>query len=290
MIDTFLDRHHAHPTIHKLINYFSNTEFNNPIMKKLKEIFAHPEFINPITIDLHSHLLPGIDDGVRTMEESLKLIKKFKSLGYTKLITTPHIISDSYPNTKKIIQNKLLEVQKAVKEANIDIIIEAGAEHYIDMDFLDLIEKDELVPFCNNYILFETSYISKPVILEKAIFDMQAKGYIPVLAHPERYKYMHSDISNYKKLKDIGVLFQVNTKSLSRSSGSVYEMALKLLDLGFIDFMGSDAHRMHDLVKFEEIMNKRIYKRVFDNNNVANMSTLKVQSTYQLNLELESAS
>ena len=163
--------------------------------------FSQCQFENPVTVDLHSHLLPGIDDGVRTLEESLAIIKKFKSMGYTKLITTPHIMSDSYPNTRSIIQKKLFEVQEALKNEQIDIEIEAAAEHYVDMKFLETIEKDEVLPFAGNHLLFETSYMSKPIILEKAIFDMRAKGYTPVLAHPERYRYMYDDMDIYRKLK-----------------------------------------------------------------------------------------
>ena len=281
MIEPFLDRYSSNLTINKVTDYFSYKDFNNPFMKKLKVFFEHPKFLNPIKIDLHSHLLPGIDDGVRTLEESVKIIKKFKDMGYTRLITTPHIISDSYPNTKEIIQEKLLEVQEALKNEHIDIEIEAGAEHYIDIDFLKLIEKDELVPFYKNYVLFETSYMSKPIIMEEAIFNMQAKGYIPVLAHPERYRYMHNDMNQYMKLKELGVLFQVNTKSLTSDSGSVCKMALKLIDLGLADFMGSDVHRMRDLIKLEKIMNTRVYKRVFDYNNILNMSLLSRSNAHK---------
>lgn len=244
------------------------------VISNVINLFSRSEFKNPLIIDLHSHLLPGIDDGVRTIEESLIIIKKFKSMGYTKLITTPHIISDSYPNTKEIIQEKLFEVQKALKKEQIDIIIEAGAEHYVDMEFLELIEKDEVVPFFNNYLLFETSYTSKPFILEQAIFDLQAKGYIPVLAHPERYRYMHGNINAYKELKTLGVLFQLNVKSLKHTSTPFYKMAIKLINSGLIDFIGSDAHRMRDLVDLEEIVKRNVYKSIFDKNKILNMSEL----------------
>ena len=246
----------------------------DPILNKIDIILSKPKFKNHITIDLHSHLLPGIDDGVRTLEESLEIIKKFKSLGYTKLITTPHIISDSYPNTKEIIETKLKEVKNAIKDENIDIEIEAGAEHYIDMNFLEDIKQDRLVPFCDKYILFETSYISKPIILEQAIFDMQAKGYIPVLAHPERYRYMYDNMDYYYKLKELGVLFQMNIKSLRNHSHIVYKMSLKLMRLGLIDFIGSDVHRMRDLIDLERILKERTYPLIFDKNIILNMSKL----------------
>ncbi len=258
-------------SLHHLLSYHS---FYHSIINKIERYFSKSTFKNLITIDLHSHLLPGIDDGVRTLDESLKIIKKFKALGYTKLITTPHIISDSYPNTKVIIEAKLIEVKKALKNANIDIEIEAGAEHYIDMNFLEDIKEDRLVPFCKKYILFETSYISKPIIFEQAIFEMQAKGYIPVLAHPERYQYMQNNMEEYIHLKELGVLFQMNIKSLRNTSNSVYAIALKLMKLGLIDFIGSDAHRMKDMIDLERILDEQVYRIIFEKNNILNMSKL----------------
>jgi len=242
------------------------------VINNVINFFSPSEFKNPLTVDLHSHLLPGIDDGVRTLEESLAIIRRFQSLGYTKLITTPHIIPDSYANTKEIIQAKLSLVQEALKKEQIDIILEAGAEHYIDMDFLKLIKEDKVVPFSDHYLLFETSYTTKPFILEEAIFEMQVKGYTPVLAHPERYRYMHDNIEIYKELKNLGVLFQMNIKSLKKSSGSVYKAALKLVNLGLIDFVGSDAHRMRDMVDMEKIIISKKYETIFQKNHILNES------------------
>jgi tyrosine-protein phosphatase YwqE len=227
-------------------------------------------YTNPITVDIHSHLLPGIDDGVRTIEESVAIIKKFKLLGYRRLITTPHIISDLYPNNREIITQKLQDVQTALKKENIDISIEASAEYYVDMEFLKLIEDDELIPFNGNYILFETAYGSKPMILDQVIHSLQAKGYIPVLAHPERYRYLHNDIELYKSLKADGVLFQVNIKSLQNRSKTICKMALKLIQLGLVDFMGSDVHKMHDIVKLKKTLQSTAYRNAIKKNKLLN--------------------
>jgi len=250
----------------KIFNFF----WKHPLLAKFidKVKVSKVEFKNPIYVDLHSHLLPGIDDGVKTLEESIEIIKAFKTLGYTTLITTPHIISDSYPNTKTIIQEKLIEVQEALNDENIDIQIEAGAEHYVDMEFLKAIENDELVPFRDKYILFETSYISKPIILEKAIFDMKAKGYIPVLAHPERYQYMYQNMDEYKRIKELGVLFQLNIKSLKSSSTLIYKISLKLIKLGLIDFIGSDVHNMRDIRNLKNILQSNEYQMIFKKNEI----------------------
>ncbi len=233
-------------------------------------LFSLFNYTNPIKVDIHSHLLPGIDDGVRTIEESVAIIKKFKLLGYSKLITTPHVISDFYPNNKEIITKKLHDVQEALKREEIDISIEASAEYYVDMEFLKLIENNDLLPFMGNYILFETAYNFKPIILEQVIFNLQKKGYIPVLAHPERYRYLHHNIELYKSLKAQGTLFQVNIKSLQDKSKANYKIALKLIDLGLVDFVGSDVHRMKDIMKLEKTLQSKAYKHAIKNNNLLN--------------------
>lgn len=225
---------------------------------------------NPFRVDLHSHLLPQIDDGVQSLKESIELIKQFQLLGYTKLITTPHIINDFYPNNREIITNKLQIVQKTLKEENIDILLEASAEYYVDMHFLSLIEDDDLLTFMGHYVLFETSYTDKPIILKHVIRLLLQKGYIPVLAHPERYRYLHSNIELYKELKALGVLFQVNAKSLYNKSSHSYEIAIKLIKLGLVDFIGSDAHRMRDVKKLQSFLTSRMCKKVMKCNSIKN--------------------
>ena len=121
--------------------------------KKSKEKVILPK------VDLHSHLLPGIDDGVQTLEESIDLISNFSKLGYEKLITTPHIMSDFYANTPEIINAKLKEVRQAVSQAGLSIQIEAAAEYYFDENFIDLVEsKKGLLTFGDNYVLFEIGF------------------------------------------------------------------------------------------------------------------------------------
>ena len=228
--------------------------------------------VTPITVDIHSHILPNIDDGVRTIEESIEIIKKFQLLGYTKLITTPHIMLDVYPNNREIITEKLHEVRVELKKQNIDIIIEASAEYYLDEHFFNLIENDEeLLPFNEKYILFETAptYIL-PEILNATIKKILDRGYIPVLAHPERYSYLKNDIKQYKELKAKGVLFQVNIKSLYDSSKPIYHTALKLLDAKIVDFMGSDVHRMRDITKINKVIQTRKYQKLLKKNNILN--------------------
>ncbi|CAA6822383.1 MAG: Unknown protein [uncultured Sulfurovum sp.] len=226
--------------------------------------------INPFKVDIHSHLLPGIDDGAQTLKESIALIKQFHLLGYSKLITTPHIISDYYPNTREIITEKLDIVKKALEEEEINISIEAGAEYYVDMSFFNLIEDRNLLTFMKHYVLFETNYTSKPIILEEIIRNLLQKGYIPVLAHPERYSYLHYDIRAYKHLKAQGVLFQINARSLYNNSKPTSNMALQLIKHGLVDFIGSDAHRMRDIRRLESFLKSRTCQKMIKLNNIKN--------------------
>ena len=226
--------------------------------------------VNPFKVDIHSHLLPGIDDGAQTLKESLNLIKQFHLLGYTKLITTPHIISDYYPNNREIISEKLYSVQEALTDEEIDIELEAGAEYYLDIHFLNLIEDGNLLTFMKHYVLFETDYITKPIVLEEVIYSLLEKGYIPVLAHPERYRYLNNDIEAYKRLKALGVLFQVNAKSLYNQSKSTANMAHQIMKHGLVDFIGSDAHRMRDLRRLEHFLKSRTCQKMLKRNIIKN--------------------
>jgi len=237
----------------------------------LFSFFHKKQPITPIRVDIHSHILPNIDDGVKTLKESIAIIKKFKYLGYSKLITTPHVLSDLYPNTKEIITEKLQIVRDELEEQNIEINLEASAEYYLDEKFFQLIEDDELLPFNNNYILFETPCISRVIMLEETIQALLDRGYIPVLAHPERYHYLYSDdLEKYKQLKRAGVLFQVNLKSLQSKSKSIQKIALKLIQAKLVDFIGSDVHRMNDIIKIEKVLKSRGYQHIMRNNNFLN--------------------
>ncbi|VAW27745.1 Capsular polysaccharide synthesis enzyme Cap8C; Manganese-dependent protein-tyrosine phosphatase [hydrothermal vent metagenome] len=199
-----------------------------------------------ITTDIHSHLLPGLDDGVKTIEESIEVIEHLSSLGFKKLITTPHIMSDYYKNTPEIIKAKLLEVTQAVLNANIPIEIEAAAEYYLDENFYKLVtEGKELLTFGNNYVLFETSFTVEPLILKDVIFKLNSAGYTPVYAHPERYFYLQEKKELLNDLIDQGLLFQLNALSLvGYYSKQVQKMAEELINRNSIAFIGSDTHNM----------------------------------------------
>jgi tyrosine-protein phosphatase YwqE len=199
--------------------------------------------------DIHSHLLPGIDDGSPNMATSIQLIRGMKELGFKKLITTPHIMWDIYKNTRNIILEKLEEVKTKLKEEKIDIEIHAAAEYFID-DYVEelLNQKEPLLTFGNNLVLTEFSMASPQFDLKEVLFEMQLQGYQPVIAHPERYGYLENNKNFYEKLKDAGYLFQLNILSLSGYYGSsVIELARYLVKKGYYDLVGTDLHHARHL-------------------------------------------
>jgi tyrosine-protein phosphatase YwqE len=213
--------------------------------KKKKEASPSFEGLEPMKVDMHSHLLPGIDDGAQNMEESLAMIERFVGMGYRKLITTPHIMSDFYRNTPEIIMGKLDAVRQEVAKRGWDVQLEAAAEYYLDEDFLDKLKKKEpLLTFGDRYLLFETSYMNANSYLGQAIFMMQSQGYKPVMAHPERYTYWFGKNQEIKEVWEKGVHMQVNLLSLSGYySKPSKDIAEWLIDQKMVSFVGTDCHR-----------------------------------------------
>ena len=222
-------------------------------------------------VDLHSHLIPGIDDGSKSMDESIELILALKVLGFTKLITTPHIMKHRFPNTSEVILSGLNHVREELKNREIEISLEAASEYYLDEHLIELINKRDILTFGDNYLLFEMSYNLKPLSLESTVYEMKIAGYKPVLAHPERYFFMHEDFSIYEKLKEQGVLFQVNLNSFGGYySKPVQKVAHRLMEKGWIDFIGSDTHKSSHVDHFTKNVNSKILKKIFEKNTILN--------------------
>ena len=238
---------------------------------KIINIFAKKDPVHKYYVDIHSHLIPGIDDGSKSMDESIELIGVLKGLGFKKIITTPHIMQHRYPNTSDIIRQGLVNVQKELIKRNIDIDIEAASEYYFDEHLLELINKRDILTFGDNYLLFELPYHSKPINLESVIFEMIVAGYKPVLAHPERYVYIHKNLEEYEKLKETGILFQINLNSFDGYySKPVQKVANFLSDKGLIDFIGSDTHKARHLEHFSKNINSKIIDKIFEKNKILN--------------------
>ncbi|TMI85775.1 MAG: hypothetical protein E6H10_02270 [Bacteroidetes bacterium] len=202
-----------------------------------------------LNADVHSHLLPGIDDGSQDMPTSLQLIKEMKALGYKKLITTPHVMWDMYQNTREIILEKLDRVRMRLKEESVDIELHAAAEYFIDDHLGDLLkQKEPLLTFGNNLVLVEFSMASQSFELKEILFEMQMQGYQPVIAHPERYTYLQANKDFYDELKDTGCFFQLNILSLSGYySETVMELGRYLAKKQYYDLVGTDLHHFRHL-------------------------------------------
>lgn len=230
---------------------------------KSKEISLQ-EFFPEGFVDIHSHLLPGIDDGAKDLEDSISLIMKMYSYGIKNFITTPHVLGDVYPNSSELIQDKLLEVRTEIeKKGYKDINIRAAAEYMMDEQFIQRLKNDDILTLKDNYILVEMSYFNAPYNLYDVLYEIQLKGYKPVLAHPERYNFYHNDFNNYYKLKKAGCVFQLNLLSLTTQYGKgVQKTAHKLLKDNLYDFVGTDTHHHKHLKLLNTIGNKKIKKQI----------------------------
>lgn len=195
--------------------------------------------------DIHSHFIPGIDDGPQAMEDSLALLKSMEQAGFSRVITTPHISLDYFPDTEAGIESGLLQLKTAAREAGIQLELEAAAEYMIDESLLEKLHTGrKLFAIGGKYILIEMGFVQVSPMLQQVIFEIQAAGYVPVLAHPERYNYYQDiPVAALKTLKQSGCLFQLNTISLSGYYGKhVKILAEKLLKECLYDFAGSDIH------------------------------------------------
>lgn len=218
-----------------------------------KEKLLEPADLSVLHTDVHSHLIPAIDDGSNSLEESIEMLQKFSELGYKKVITTPHIMSDFYKNSAETILPGLELLRHEIARQGLKIEIEAAAEYQLEPEFETKLEKETLLTFGDNYLLFELPFFSEPPSLSRAVFQMQAKGYKPVLAHVERYSFWHNDPGKVEELIERGVIMQININSLSGHYGpEVKKFSEDCIDRGWVGFLGSDCHRIEHLVLLDE--------------------------------------
>ncbi len=224
----------------------------------LKNLFAKKEALPPfdlgrIEVDMHSHLIPGIDDGAQDMDQTIAMLAKFESMGIKKVVTTPHIMTDSFPNDREIILSGLENVRKEIEKIGINIEIEAAAEYYFDETLMPKIRNKELLTFGDNYVLIEFAFHSAPQYLDELFFELKSHGYRPVIAHFERYMYYLGRIDKAKEWRSKGINIQINLNSLSGQYGpAVRKQAEKLIDEGEFDFVGTDCHRIEHLMILED--------------------------------------
>jgi protein-tyrosine phosphatase len=222
--------------------------------------------------DMHSHLIPGIDDGSPDMETSLQLTRGMTELGYKKLITTPHVMWDMYKNSRQTILEGLEQLRAAVKAEAIDVEINAAAEYFLDEHVEKLIKNDEpLLTITDNMVLVEFSMAHPPMSLKDILFEMQMHGYQPIIAHPERYTYLGNNKEFYDELKDIGCMFQLNLLALGGYYGkSVHELAQYLVKKEYYDLIGSDLHHARHLDALNNPVLLSPLKKLLDSGKIRN--------------------
>ena len=239
--------------------------------RKKEEEFDSLDF-SILKTDIHSHLIPGIDDGSPDMETSISLIKKMQELGYSKVITTPHVMSDFYQNSSETILKSLADVRLELKLQNINMEIDAAAEYYIDFEFEQKIGKEKFLTFGDNYILVELSFMQAPKNLFDAIFKLQLEDYKVVLAHPERYRYYNQE--DYDNLISRGVLLQINFLSLIEYySTSIQKKTEQLIANNQVSFIGTDCHNMMHAELYERCQTKKAWHDLANSGKLLN-STL----------------
>ena len=235
------------------------------ILFKKKKAFVTPGYF-PVTTDIHAHILPGIDDGSPDVETSLLLIEGMMKAGIHSAVATPHIIGDMYRNNAATIGAALAEIKTALAEREIDFKIKAAAEYMADEYFFELIKnKTPLLTVKDNMVLTEFSYAEKPYNAEQMAFTMITEGYLPILAHPERYGYYHNDFEQFDRLAELGFLLQVNLLSLTGYYGKpVAKAAAYIIKKGLASFTGTDLHHERHLQALHHPANRNIFAEVFE--------------------------
>lgn len=217
-------------------------------------------------VDIHNHILPGIDDGAQDLEESMALIRGFGELGISQFVATPHILPPLYPNTPESIRGAHgLLMDHLMDHQLTHVAIEPAAEHMIDDSFEDRLEKGAFMPLRQKYLLVEMSYLQPPLNFEEAILQIAQKGLSPILAHPERYGFLHERYGQYRRYAEKGVLLQLNLLSLGSYYGhGVQKTAYRLLEDGLVDLVASDAHNVRHLEALKSISMRESQLRLIE--------------------------
>ena len=235
-------------------------------------------------IDIHSHILPGIDDGAKNIKESLQIIEEAKQVGFTKIITTPHYIEDRF-NVEEV---ERIELIKAICDREENIKIEIGNEIYSNPKILSFIEQKKASTLANSkYILFEIPFRNKIVFFNQMVDDLKRKGYFPIIAHPERYEIVMQNPKIVEEWKKRGIYLQCNYESIIGRYGVESKKLIKLfLKHKLVDFLGSDVHRIGtyekvaiSINKIKEIVNDEYFEKLsrLNQEKVLNNERIEIQ-------------
>lgn len=231
----------------------------------------HKDF-SSVGVDMHSHLIPGVDDGAKDVADSIQLINGLKELGFIKLYTTPHTLQDIHPNTHESLKRGHSLLDGLLPEG---ISLDLSSEYYMDEQFATQVAEGTVMPLPGNRLLIEFSQISKPHDLEEVIFNLGIKGYQVILAHPERYLFLHKNFLYYSRLKEMGVELQVNALSLTEHYGKhIKTIAEKLVEKDMIDFIGTDIHHIRHLETLKRVPETKSFARLVESGLLKNQSFL----------------
>lgn len=216
--------------------------------------------------DIHSHLIPGIDDGIQSIDEGLEILRQIEALGYKKVITSPHTMWGTYDNTPENILAGLERMKAAIKVAGISIELEAASEYYLDEHLMQRISSGEdFLTFGKNYILVETGFINEPPELKEASFHLTMRGYRMVFAHPERYLYLLEKPRLIEELLDRDIVFQLNAISPTGCySKPVQKLAEKLIEMKAIKMVGTDCHNMGHINMLKETTTTKYWRKLLE--------------------------
>ncbi len=225
-------------------------------------------------VDIHSHLLPGIDDGSPDVATSVSYIEQLQALGLSQFHVTPHIFGDVYPNTPTTIRAALSQLAPSLPP---DVTVKPAAEYMVDHTFSTTWEHHSLLTLPHNHVLIEMSYAAENPQIDQHVFDLQVKGYNVILAHPERYIYYHQRQERYQRLKELGCLFQMNLLSPSGYYNTqVQKAAQYLLKRGMVDFVGTDLHHLKHLTAIEKFVLSGDAHRLFKKNAIKNLDLFAI--------------
>ena len=252
-----------------MLKQFLNFFGNKPSSQSSLQVVDY----SAMAVDIHSHLIPGIDDGVKTMEDSIENLKRFEQLGFKKIITSPHVMGDGYTNSTATILAGRDKVRQAIKENGINLEFDAIAEYYLDETMYEKIEKKDLLSIGNEkFVLVELSYLTKANNVSDLLYKLQLAGFRVILAHPERYPFYHEkDFDSYQSLKDRNIYFQINLMSLVGKYGKPAKaIAERLIDENMVDFTGTDLHNIRQMETIEACISEKYVQKILNYDKLLN--------------------
>lgn len=238
-------------------------------------------------IDFHSHIVHNIDDGAETIEDSIKILKQAQKAGFDKIILTPHYMPDYYMASSNQIQEKIAEIQRKCKDEEIDIELYQANEIYIVNSMVELLQQKEVSSINHSrYVLFELPMNEEPLNLLEVVYRLLEDRKIPVIAHPERYRYIQKEPNKLQELIEIGVLFQANYGSIIGQYGKEAQKTVKqLLQHNYIHFLGTDVHKTPNIYrKMDEIL--ETLEKIINKEKIEELTTKNIEKVIR-NEEIE---